>query len=241
MRKTVSILSLTLVAILVFSFLYFTNNLSKTMVSDFNNKSFTVVIDPGHGGEDGGAIAYDNTLEKDINLQISLKLKNLLNLYGVDVIMTRTEDCSIYNENCKNLRQKKISDIHNRFKIMEDNSDALFVSIHQNKFESESQNGAQIFYSKNTASSKKLAEKIQRSIAENLQPENKRVVKPTGTEIYLLYHAKSTAVLVECGFISNKTELEKLKTEEYQTSLAMSIADGILKYKQEGEVNGTES
>lgn len=199
-----------------------------------NKKTFTVIVDAGHGGEDGGAVAFDKTLEKDINLQISLKLQEILNLYGFDVIMTRTDDCSIYDTDCKSIRQKKISDIRNRFKIIEDNPDAIFVSIHQNKFNSVSQKGAQVFHSKNNASSKKLAEKIQNSIVDNLQPENRRVVKPTGTEIYLLYHAKSTAVLVECGFISNSEELQNLKSDEYQTSIAMSIADGILKYKKDG-------
>ncbi|MBP9989413.1 MAG: N-acetylmuramoyl-L-alanine amidase, partial [Ruminococcus sp.] len=187
-----------------------------------------------HGGEDGGAVANDGSLEKDINLEIAKKLQNILNLYGVEVIMTRTSDISIYDDGITSIKKKKISDIHNRFKIIEENPNSLFVSIHQNKFQSEKQFGTQVFYSKNTASSKRLAQCIQESVVGSLQPENKRVVKPTGTEIYLLYHAHSTAVLVECGFVSNDEELSKLKDNDYQTAIAVSIANGIIKYSNDG-------
>lgn len=237
LKRLLTVVSAAVFFICVFTLLFFIvykTDSSVSTLSDTVNKTPSVVIDVGHGGEDGGAVAPDGTVEKDLNLSVALKLRDILNLYGVNIIMTRTEDISIYSESAKDIRHKKISDIHNRFKIMQDNPDALFVSVHQNKFSSPAQFGTQVFYSKNTASSKRLAECIQKSVVKALQPENKRVVKPSGSEIYLLYNAKTTAVLVECGFISNKNELEKLKNDSYQTQMAICIADGIINYLQNG-------
>ena len=193
-----------------------------------------VIIDAGHGGVDGGAVAVDGTSEKNINLSIAKKLEALLKFYGFNVIMTRTEDVMTSDSDAVTIRQKKVSDIHNRFKIIENNPDSIFISVHQNKFDDSSQWGTQVFYSGNNPNSKILAQSIQDSIVNTIQKNNKRVVKKTGTEIYLLYHAQSPAVLVECGFISNYNDLKMLKTEEYQSKIAMLIADGILKYSFNG-------
>ncbi len=190
----------------------------------------TIIIDAGHGGEDGGAVADDGTVEKNINLDISLKLEKLLKLYGFDVIMVRSTDRLIYSDDSVTIRQKKVSDIRNRMKIIDDNPDALFVSIHQNKYDASSVHGAQVFYSKNNPESQLLAQSIQNSVVASIQPDNNRKVKPTGTEIYLLYHAKSVAVMAECGFISNYEELSLLKQDSYKLKLAMAIADGIVDY-----------
>lgn len=199
-----------------------------------NNQSKTVICDAGHGGEDGGAIALDGTNEKEYNLEIALKLKNILELNGYNVIMTRTEDIMTCDDNLKTIRSRKISDIHNRFALMEKYSDAIFVSIHQNKFSDTRQKGTQVFYSRNNPDSKILAESIQNQIKTYLQPDNERQIKPSGTEIYLLYYAKNPAVLVECGFVSNGDDLAKLKDNDYKTKLAMLIADGIMKYGVSG-------
>ena len=189
-----------------------------------------IIIDAGHGGMDGGAVGCDGTIEKTINLEISKKLEQLCRLFGYEVIMTRENDDAICDKNCKTIRQKKVSDIKNRFKIIEENPDALFVSIHQNNYQSSKYYGAQTFYSPNSKSSMVLAESIQQSIATNLQTDNTRQIKKSGTQIYLLYHAQTTAVMVECGFMSNKTEMEKLKDEEYQKELAFAILMGINDY-----------
>ena len=189
-----------------------------------------IIIDAGHGGMDGGAVGCDGTIEKIINLEISKKLEKLCRLFGYEVIMTRENDDAICDKNCKTIRQKKVSDIKNRFKIIEENPDALFVSIHQNNYQSSKYYGAQTFYSPNSKSSMVLAESIQQSIATNLQTDNTRQIKKSGTQIYLLYHAQTTAVMVECGFMSNKTEMEKLKDEEYQKELAFAILMGINDY-----------
>lgn len=117
---------------------------------------------------------------------------------------------------------------------MQKNPDAVFISVHQNKFEDSSQHGTQVFYSGNDEKSKTLAESIQSSVVSYLQPKNDRVVKKSGSGIYLLYHAKIPAVLVECGFISNSDELNKLKDESYRMKLAILIADGLIKYLMNG-------
>lgn len=194
-----------------------------------------VIVDAGHGGEDGGAVAADNTNEKDYNLDIALKLEKLLTLNGFSVIMTRTEDKMTCDDGLSTLRERKVSDIKNRFALTEKYSDAMFVSIHQNKFSDPSQHGTQVFYSGNNPKSKALAEVLQNTVTETLQPDNKRLIKESGKEIYILYHAQSPAVLVECGFVSNYEDLNKLKTDEYKTQLAMLIADGIIKYNRMGD------
>lgn len=194
----------------------------------------TVIIDAGHGGDDGGAIGIDGTVEKDINLDIALKLEKLLKFYGFDVIMTRTEDIMTCDDGLDSLRKRKVSDIHNRFDVLEKNPDAVFISIHQNKFEDNSQHGTQVFYSGNNDESKLLAESIQNSIVSVLQPDNSRVVKKSGSGIYLLYHAKLPAVLVECGFISNSAEVKRLNDEKYRMKIAILIADGLIKYLMNG-------
>lgn len=194
----------------------------------------TVIIDAGHGGDDGGAIGIDGTVEKDINLDIALKLEKLMKFYGFDVIMTRTEDIMTCDDGLDSLRKRKVSDIHNRFDVLEKNPDAVFISIHQNKFEDNSQHGTQVFYSGNNDESKLLAESIQNSIVSVLQPDNSRVVKKSGSGIYLLYHAKLPAVLVECGFISNPAEVKKLNDEKYRMKIAILIADGLIKYLMNG-------
>lgn len=195
----------------------------------------TVIVDAGHGGEDGGAIAVDNSNEKDYNLQIALKLCDILKLNGYNVIMTRTEDIMTCDDGLTTIRERKVSDIKNRFSLIENNPDAIFISIHQNKYSDSAQHGTQVFYSGNNEKSKRLADILQNEIVGAVQPDNKRTTKKSGKEIYLLYHAESTAVLVECGFISNWEDLNKLKTDDYKTQLAILIAEGIYKFNRMGD------
>ena len=197
--------------------------------------SVTVIVDAGHGGMDGGATAQDGTVEKDINLSIALKLRDMLDTAGYNVIMTRETDDDISDSSAKSVRLQKVSDIKNRMKIIEQTPDALFVSIHQNHYGGPSYSGAQVFYSKNNPESEKLAEAIQQDICSLLQPQNRRAVKRTGTEIYLLYHAESPAVMVECGFLSNAAETQKLKDDGYQTAMAFSVMCGITDYLKNEE------
>lgn len=196
-----------------------------------NGDTFTVIVDAGHGGEDGGAVAPDGSPEKDFNLDIALKLENILKLYGFEVIMTRSTDKMTCDDGLDTQRAKKVSDIKNRLKLIQRYPEAVFVSIHQNNFQDRKQNGTQVFYSKNNFRSKELADLIQDSIVNNLQKDNKRLTKKSGTEIYLLYHSNNPSVLVECGFLSNEGDLSLLKNENYRFEIALLIADGIMKYR----------
>lgn len=195
-----------------------------------NTTKIKVIIDAGHGGVDGGAVAGDGTLEKDLNLKIALILDKMLKMTGAETIMTRDSDISIHDKSASTIRAKKASDIHNRFKIMENNKDYIFVSIHQNSFSDARYSGAQLFYSPNNSSSADLARNIQNSFSSRLQKDNEREIKKCTTDVFLIYHANNTAVLCECGFISNKTELKKLKDTEYQKQVAFCIFSGILDY-----------
>lgn len=229
-KSIIAIITAFLIILSAMLYLTFMANFSAAEASSMPITQKTVIVDAGHGGDDGGAIGIDGTVEKDINLDIALKLEKILKFYGFNVIMTRTQDVMTCDEGLDSLRKRKISDIHNRFELMRKNPDAIFISVHQNKFEDSSQHGTQVFYSGNDERSKELAEAIQTSVTLTLQRKNDRVVKKSGSGIYLLYHAKIPAVLVECGFISNSDEVKKLKDESYRMKLAILIADGLLKY-----------
>lgn len=229
-KSIIAIITAFLIILSAMLYLTFMANFSAAEASSMPITQKTVIVDAGHGGDDGGAIGIDGTVEKDINLDIALKLEKILKFYGFNVIMTRTQDVMTCDDGLDSLRKRKISDIHNRFELMRKNPDAIFISVHQNKFEDSSQHGTQVFYSGNDERSKELAEAIQTSVTMTLQRKNDRVVKKSGSGIYLLYHSKIPAVLVECGFISNSDEVKKLKDESYRMKLAILIADGLLKY-----------
>lgn len=208
-------------------------------VSDVSNsvpKYNTVIIDAGHGGVDGGTSSDDGTLEKDLNLQIATKVNDFLCSMGVNTVMTRTRDISVHDESAKTIREKKVSDIKNRLAIMNKTENSVFISIHQNHFSQEKYHGTQIFYSKNNPDSISLADCVRQSVISVLQPDNSREIKQCGSEIYLLYHAEIPSIMVECGFLSNHDETEKLKDEEYQKQLAFLISLGILDF-----LNNTEA
>nr|WP_317413380.1 N-acetylmuramoyl-L-alanine amidase CwlD [uncultured Solibaculum sp.] len=198
----------------------------------------TIVLDPGHGGMDGGATGGSGSVEKDVNLAVSLNLRDMLRMAGYQVVMTREEDISIHDPSANTVREKKVSDIRNRLKILEKNPDSLFVSIHQNKFPQSQYSGSQVFYSVNHPFSETLAQSVQQQLVTQLQPDNNRVIKPMAKGAYLLEHAKTPAVVVECGFLSNPEEEAKLTTPEYQSKLAFAIFCGI---SQAGQFSNNES
>lgn len=190
----------------------------------------TIVIDAGHGGEDGGATSESGLLEKDVNLHIALTLQKLFLQSGFNVTMTRTEDKAIYDSNADSLREKKISDIHNRSNIANENDNNILISIHQNKFEQSKYSGTQIFYSDNKPLSSKLAEAVRSSVTGLLQNNNTRQCKSTTEGVYILKNATVPAILVECGFLSNPQEEELLKTETYRNQLAFAIFSGFIEF-----------
>ncbi len=183
-----------------------------------------VVIDAGHGGRDGGAVGNDGTLEKELNLQIANVLAELLRVSGYNVVMTRTEDVMLTTEDGGG--SSKLQDLKKRLMIASSYPDSVTVSIHCNKFPSESCKGLQVYYS-DDEKAMELANGIQGSVKTLIQPENHRAVKKTDSSIYLLSRAKTPSVLVECGFLSNAEELENLKNPEYQKALALAILKGI--------------
>lgn len=190
----------------------------------------TVIIDAGHGGFDGGAQAADGTIEKDINLHIALKVAQMLRFDGFNVIMTRTGDTGTEDDESAAIAKRKKSDLSNRLQIMKDNPDAVFVSIHLNKFTTSAASGAQVFYTKNYEQARALAESLQSNIKNLIQPQNTRVAKQGTDSTYLLKNAVVPAVIVECGFLSNKAELEKLKQDDYQSQIAFAVFCGITEY-----------
>lgn len=193
-----------------------------------------IIIDAGHGGFDGGAVADDGTLEKDINLKIARILGEFCSLGGFQVIMTRTDNNGIEKDDTDTIANRKKSDMRRRLNIINENPDAMFLSIHLNKFPSSSAKGSQVFYSKNNPLSLNLAESIQKSIVLCLQPDNSRLVKKADNTIFLLKNSNIPSIIVECGFLSNKEELSLLKNSEYQAKIAFSIYCGLLDYyKQE--------
>lgn len=203
---------------------------SKLLTGTTNSEAKTVIIDPGHGEPDGGAVGIDGVIEKDINLSISLKLKSLFRATGYSVIMTRVDDNAIYDKDSDTIRKKKVTDLHNRLAIIKDHPNAIFISIHQNIYKSTKNTGSIVFYSPNNENSKVLAQSVQNSITNMIQPENNRNVEMAKKNLYILYHAKSPAVMVECGFLSNPDECKLLQDDSYQSKMAFAIFCGALKF-----------
>ena len=181
----------------------------------------TVIIDAGHGGVDGGATSYSGATESHINLQIALKLNDLMHLLGINTKMIRTTDSSIHIKG-DSIAAKKVSDLKERVRIVNETDNAYLISIHQNYFTDSKYSGAQVFYG-NLDESKYFAEKLQTKLAENLTANNNRKIKPS-KGIYLLDHVNCSAILLECGFISNPTEDSLLQNNDYQNKLCCVIA-----------------
>ena len=179
----------------------------------------TVVIDAGHGKPDEGAQSSRGTTEAETNLKIALKLQNLLEQSGSSVILTRSDENAIYDLDAKTLKQKKISDIHNRVKIGNESSADIFVSIHLNKIPQQQYDGWQTFYNAQNQDGQKLAVAIQNNLNKAIQKENNRVAKSIDN-IYIVKHVEIPTTIVECGFLSNPDEEKKLLEDEYQNRLA---------------------
>ena len=188
----------------------------------------TVVIDPGHGGSDGGAVGYSGSIEKEMNLDIALKLRDLLRVSGFRVVMTREDDRSIHDEGAETVAEQKRSDLYNRLDLYNADPTAIAVSVHLNQYPDPACRGAQIFYSPNDERSEKLAASVQGAFVRLLQPENTRQIKPADKNLFLLFHAEVPAILCECGFVSNPEEEALLMSEEYRAETAFAIYSGIV-------------
>lgn len=188
-----------------------------------------IILDAGHGGEDSGAVGVNGVLEKDLNLQLVREIGAAFEEKGYVVVYTRTDDRLLYTEqeNIKGIR--KISDLKNRCKFAQKYPESLFISIHMNSFGSSKYSGLQVYYTDGNDESYDLAQSIQNKVKNDLQKDNNRVVK-SGKQIYLLENIENTAVLIECGFLTNPEECEKLSKKDYQKELSFSIVCGIIEY-----------
>ena len=179
-----------------------------------------------------GAESKNGTTEAEINLKIVLKIQQLLEQSGCTVILTRSDENAIYDLDSKTLKQKKISDIHNRVKIANESSADIFVSIHLNKIAQPQYYGWQTFYNTKTEQSKELAEQIQTNLNETIQKENNRIAMKLDT-VYIMKHVEIPISIVECGFLSNPQEEQELLQDNYQDKLAWGIYNGIISYFEE--------
>ena len=190
----------------------------------------TVVIDPGHGGFDGGAVSDTGIVEKDINLKISLYLKKLFESGGSKVIMTRTDDKALNSDEEGSIKNKKRQDLLKRREITNNSGADLMISVHLNKFEQSQYKGAQVFFEPNFAESKKLATSIQKSLKDNLDKSNTRMQMPIDLSKLQFKDLSVPSVIVECGFLSNHDEALLLETDEYQRKAALAIYLGVLEF-----------
>lgn len=187
----------------------------------------TLVIDAGHGGEDGGAVSVSGASESVINLAVAHRLDAIMGLYGIPAVMVRTQDVSLGDPKAGSVRARKVSDLHNRTRLVNGVSGAVLVSIHQNSFTDPKYDGAQVFYAP-TGGSQPFAEYTQELLRSCLSPENNRQAKPIPSSVYLMNHIDCKGILVECGFLTNPVEDQLLQSQDYQLKLALTLAGSCL-------------
>ena len=232
MKKSVRYLSLLPVYLIVlagFLMLAIGGNRVVTVMSEnapISNRK-TVIIDAGHGGVDGGATSCTGVLESQFNLEISLKLNDFMHLIGINTVMIRQTDCSVYTEG-ESIGQKKVSDLKERARIVNSTENGLLVSIHQNHFPDGKYNGAQVFYAQ-TEGSQALAKAMQATLIHTVNPTSKRQIKKADG-VYLMQHISCPGILIECGFLSNPQEEYLLRNTAYQQKLCAVIACTVSNY-----------
>ena len=228
-RKIITVATCLFIAMLVFTLHIGKDDVATVETVTLPVSGKVVVIDAGHGKPDEGAESSKGTTEAQTNLAIALKVQNLLEQSGCTVILTRSDENAIYDIDSKTLREKKISDIHNRVKIGNESQADIFVSIHLNKIPQQQYDGWQTFYKEGNSDGQKLATLIQNNLNESIEKENKRVPKPI-ENIYIINHVEIPTTIVECGFLSNPEEEQKLLEDNYQNKLAWGIYNGIIDY-----------
>ena len=219
-----------IIAILMLSLLLLSGYVSRMReipTEVWSEEPITVIIDAGHGGEDGGTSGQNGILEKDLNLDVAKKLDSLLRSAGINTVMTRNDDRLLYDPLSDYKGRKKILDMHERLRIANSCENAVFLSVHMNSFPQEKYCGLQVYYSRNSIDSMRFAESVQGTVSKYLQPQNERKIMQ-GKDIFLLDRLKMPAILVECGFLSNKDECSLISTEEYRDKLAFWIFYSIM-------------
>lgn len=228
LKKILPALSIVAAAVLIILCMHTVGENAASVMSD-SAALPTVIVDAGHGGFDGGCSGGDGTLEKDINLAVAMKTGEMLTAMGYDVVYVRTEDTAV-GDGGSSTREKKQNDLKYRFSLMQEYPDSIYLCIHQNYFGGSSSHGAQMFFAPSAEGSKELALALQDAFITTVQPDNKRAVKQCTDDVYIIYNAPTTAVLVECGFLSNPTDLANLKSDEYQSKTAFAICCGLQSY-----------
>ena len=186
-----------------------------------------IIIDPGHGGEDGGATSCTGIVESVYNLDISLRLNDLFHLLGYETKIIRTTDISVYTKG-ETIAQKKVSDLKERVRIANEAENALLLSIHQNNYPDSRYSGIQVFYAQSEGS-ELLAKQLQSSLLSNLHPKTNRDARKS-SGVYLMEHIRCPGVLIECGFLSNPEEEAKLRDSTYQKKMCCVIAATVSEY-----------
>ena len=214
--------------VLIFVLIMVAGNHAVTTISEREpiHRNTIIIIDAGHGGEDGGATSCSGILESNINLEIALKLNDLCHLFGFDTKMVRTTDISIYTEG-ETISAKKASDLRHRVQLVNETNQAVLISIHQNTFTDSQYSGAQVFYAA-TEGSAELAQILQNQFAQ-IDSNNHRRIK-VASNIYLMQHIKRTGVLIECGFLSNPIEEALLRSAEYKKKICGVVVTGLCHY-----------
>lgn len=187
----------------------------------------TIIIDAGHGGEDGGAVGITGAIESHINLAIALNLEQLLLFYGIEPILLRREDTSLDDGTGATVRERKTADLKQRVALVNDigkETDAILLSIHQNFFQEEKYQGAQVFY---TSQGEEFATQLQELLRISLNSDNNRSAKPVESSVYLMNQILVSGYLIECGFLSNYEEATLLESDEYQLKIACAITAGL--------------
>lgn len=229
-RITLSIITIAVLSLLLAS--AFVTNKAINVYSE--NKQFRkrtcVIIDAGHGGVDGGAVSCTGAEESQINLEIALRLNDLMHLLGINTYMIRTEDVSIYT-NGNSIAAKKVSDLKERVRIINQTPNAILISVHQNYFQDSRYSGSQVFYYQDAT----LARQLQTALVQTMKPESKRKAKKADC-IYLMQNINCPAALIECGFLSNPVEEAQLRDPEYQKKLCCVIGSVVSCYIYNGSV-----
>ncbi len=202
------------------------NNVMHQSVSEDVGEEPVIILDAGHGGEDGGAVGVNGVLEKELNLSLTRTLADFLRAAGYTVVQTRTDDALLYSPGTKK-GHKKQSDLENRLAFTKDYPNSIFVSIHMNTFPNNSCQGTQVWYSQNDEKSAELAACVQSKVKALLQPQNNRKIKAATSSIYLLRHAQVPSLLIECGFLTTSSECERLCDATYRKMLALAIFEAL--------------
>lgn len=224
-RCMVYCLFMVLIGVLTGTFIMISSYAGNSLKSD----TLSVIVDAGHGLPDGGAVGITGSVEQEINLEIALKLQEVLEAKGVRVVMTRKDENGLWDKDDDSIRKKKVTDMHKRLEIMKNSDAHLFISIHMNSFPNHTASGLRIFYAPNHTEIKPLAENIQARI-KDITNANINLVKSADKSLFLMKNPPIPAILVECGFLSNAKEEKKLQEDDYQARLAWAIADAIEKY-----------